>query len=170
MNIERIKRNKARRYRFQEQLRKITQPLADYIDKRNNIKYQKNKQMAKYISNSEVVDLLIKGITKKIKKTGEFCEEFVICRSFKDYNYSDEGLCGFINFINKHWINDEILDIWCHNYFIKNTEEQFKLAMLLAMKLKEIIPQVEIEQIVDNNHIKYSTRYIDYKKTIKISI
>ncbi|MGU8679032.1 hypothetical protein ACV3Q3_12810 [Clostridium perfringens] len=170
MNIERIKRNKARRYRFQEQLRKISQPLADYIDKRNNIKYQKNKQLAKYIHRYEIVHLLIKGITKKIKKTGEFCEEFVICRSFKDYNYNDEGLCGFIKMVNKYWINDDVLDIWCDYYFIKNTEEQLKLAMLLIMKLKEAIPQVKIEQIVDDNHIKYSTRYIDYKETIKISI
>lgn len=170
MNIERIKRRRDRRYRFKEQLRKITQPLVNYIDKRNNIKYQKNKQLAKYIHRYEIIHLLIKGITKKIKKTGEFCEEFVICRSFKDYNYNDEGLCNFIKMVNKYWINDDVLDIWCDYYFIKNTEEQLKLAMLLAMKLKEVIPQIKIEQIVDDNHIKYSTRYIDYRETIKISI
>ncbi|HFD2052162.1 TPA: hypothetical protein ACF2DE_002893 [Clostridium perfringens] len=106
MNVDRIKRNKERRTK----LRNWVSPIANYLDDRDRRKYKRDKEKAEKITNEEIIDLVIKGIIKEISKTGSFHEEIIICRGFKDSEYRDNGIYGFIESKN-HWLNNRVLKI-----------------------------------------------------------
>jgi hypothetical protein len=171
LNIEKIKRNRQRKDKLKRQWYKLMSPIANYLDVRDHEKCKNNQKSAEELTDKEVINLVVKGVIKKIKKTGKLDEKITVCQKFIDYEYKYQGIYGFINSMNTYWIKNKVLNYWCwNNDRNENMEDILKLTSLLKEALKNKITGIQIEEYVDEYSSKCYWRYENYQKTIKISI
>lgn len=171
MNIKKIKRNREIKDKIKKLCYKLMTPITNYLDIRDFKKCKKNQEYAKRLSDEEVINLVVKGVIKKIKKTGKLDEEIIVCQKFKDSEYEYQGIFGFINSMNTYWIKNKVLNYWCWNNRVnENMEDILKLTSLLKEALENNIIGIQIEEYVNEFSFNCYWRYKFYIKTIKISI
>lgn len=167
MNIKTIKRKREFKNDLTQRWYKLMKPLADYIDKRDNIKYRRTRSKAKKLSDEEVIELVIKRIIKYVKKYGRLDEEIAVC-TWSEENYNG-NIFEFIKHIN--WSKStRLLQEWCyiHRSFKEDDIEYITiLTELLEQRLRDI-DGIKVEYFIEDN--TYNWRYKNYVKTLKVSL
>lgn len=171
MDIEKIKRRRDRKIKINNWWHHtVVSPLDDFLYNIKNSKYEKNKMKAEKLTDEEAINIIVKGIIKKIKATGRYDEEIVVCSKFNESSYRELGIYNFIGRTNQYWLENDIMRIWYWNNSGCNDINRIqKLANLLVEGLRKKIKGIKIERVKEK-HCCELWVYEDYKETIKISI
>lgn len=112
MNIEKIKKRRDRKIKINNWwYYTIVSPLDDFLYNIKNSKYEKNKMKAEKLTDEEAINIIVKGIIKKIKATGRYDEEIVVCSKFNESSYKELGIYNFIGRTNQYWSENDIMRI-----------------------------------------------------------